>query len=145
MIAARFEPGSGWYRPEGASVLYSDADMAVRRRQAWRCFALPIRKYGLRISGERLLHAEPIEGGILMERSYDDRWHAGLLAWPGMRTELLLLANARVVKEVDGCRQYQGLERDAKGIPSVAQTWLCAPTQGQLMAIVARMASMDWR
>ena len=73
-----------------------------------------------------------------------DGWSAYLFAWPDMAIEQLFLANARLVRERGGVRQYQGLERE-RGVPRWPQTWLCAPTCDALALITQRMADQEWR
>ncbi len=109
--------------------------------RAYRCYVLRLKYKGKLMPVRELLCAEPERGALLMTRP-GEQWFATLFDYELVQHEMLFLAQARLVKDHGGCRQYQGLEREGR-TPRWPQTWLCTPTAERAKEIVQAMADRE--
>jgi hypothetical protein len=141
-LAPVFAPASGWYRGRGLGMPGSQEDLQAKAAAAWPCFVFLMRVRGLRLPAVEVARLTPTHGLLLCESVAVDDWSTTLYG-PNLRTALLFLANAQLVRDRDECRLFQGLERDAGGKPQWRQTWLCTPTVARGRAILATMAENE--
>jgi hypothetical protein len=141
VIEPTFEAGSGWYKP-GAWAPGSASDVRGKRAALWPCTVIVMREFGMRLPPAVLLDRNHPAGGLLCHDLYTaPSWTAQLWSMPDMARELLRpLLDARLARESDGVRLYQGGNRlDGQ---TVRQTWLCVPDLARGLEI---LRSMDWR
>jgi hypothetical protein len=110
--------------------------MRDRRGAAYRAAVWRMRARGERLPVDQVLGSGAVEGWLLCEQ-HGGQWGAALYK-NDLRSNLLVLAEVRLVRQNGGVRLYQGLEWERE-IRQWPQTWLCAPTVDVGAQILRRM------
>ncbi len=106
------------------------------KEAAWPCALARLRQDGVRRPASDLAKLRPREGWIVGVRLAN--WQIQFFDRPELQTWVANLVEARLHKENDGIRLYQGMEW--AGDHRIRQTWLAGPTVESVRAVLERMA-----
>jgi hypothetical protein len=139
-----FSPGAGWHHVSGFATPGSSNDLEKRRERAFHCWVYKLRLEGERLPAVQAMAMRPTQGGLLMmQPAANTPWCAHVFRLPECEVEIDFLSRARIVRESDGCRQYQGFERDTYGNAVYPQTWLCVPSVDKGLSILREMVRRE--